>query len=50
MPSSIAMKDTVARIWRGDDPKTMPFAADFIFQQLQKNVSRYCLREIGQAS
>lgn len=46
-PASIAMKDTVARLWQGDT--TNPWG-DWIFRQLQKNISRYCLREVGQAA
>lgn len=47
MPSSISMKDTVARQWQDGEPSPW---GDFIYTQLQKNLSRYILRQLGQAA
>ncbi len=47
MPSSIAMKDTVARKWRGEDGDGW---GDFAWQLVQKALSRYVVRQLGQAA
>jgi hypothetical protein len=49
MPHSPAMEWALSKAW-GNDPQMKDIAIpDFIYQQLQKSLSRYMLRQLGQA-
>lgn len=50
MPHSPAMGWALAEHWQPNSGQSVPFAQDFVRLQLQKSLSRYILRQLGQAA
>lgn len=48
--ASVAMKDAVARCWKDGNDNEAKFWGEYVFEQTQKAIARYCLRELGQAA